>query len=86
MDQIIRHANDQRNSVSNEAQAKETIEVSDNWWNALNAVPFISCEYFLFSLNKLILFYTVFRVKGKNNSPAETKLEARAARAEEAQD
>ena len=86
MEQIIRHANDQRNSVSNEAQAKETIEVSDNWWNALNAAPFISCEYFLFSLNKLILFNTVFRVKGKNNSSVETKLEARASRAEEAQD
>ena len=44
VDQIIRHANDQRNSVSNEAQAREFIEVSDNWWNARNAVPFISCK------------------------------------------
>ena len=86
MEQIIRHANAQRNSVSNEAQAKETIEVSDKWWNALNAVPFISCEYFLFSFNKLKLFNTVFRVKGKNNPPVETELEARALRAEEAQD
>ena len=42
--QIIRHANDQRNSVSNDAQAREFIEVSDNWWEALNAVPFISCK------------------------------------------
>ena len=38
---LIKHANDQRNSVSNEAIAKEAIEVSDDWWNALNAVPFI---------------------------------------------
>ena len=45
VEQIIRHANAQRNSESNEAQAKETIEVSDNWWNALNAAPFISCEF-----------------------------------------
>ena len=44
VDQIIRHANNQRNSVSNDAQAREFIEVSDNWWKALNAVPFISCK------------------------------------------
>ena len=86
MDQIFRHANDQRNSISNEAQARETIEVSDNWWNALNASPFISCEYLLFFLNKLILFNTMCRVKGKNNSPLETELEACASRAEEAKD
>ena len=86
VDQIIRHANDQRNSISNEAQARETIEVSDNWWNALNATPFISREYFFFYLNKLILFNTMCRVKGKNNSPAETELKACASIAEETQD
>ena len=48
VDQIIQHANAQRNSVASEAQAKETIEVSDKWWNALNASPFISCKYFYF--------------------------------------
>ena len=44
VEQIIRHANEQRNSVSNDAIAKEAIEVSDDWWEALNAVPFISCK------------------------------------------
>ena len=44
VEQIIRHANEQRNSVSNDAIAKEAIEVSDDWWQALNAVPFISCK------------------------------------------
>ena len=39
---LIKHANDQRNSVSNDAIAREAIEVSDDWWNALNSVPFIS--------------------------------------------
>ena len=48
VDQIIQHANAQRNSVASEAQAKETIEVSDKWWNALNASPFLSCKYFYF--------------------------------------
>ena len=44
--EIIRHANAQRNSVANDARARETIEVSDKWWDALNAVPFISCKRF----------------------------------------
>lgn len=48
VDQIIKHANAQRNSVASEAQAKETIEVSDKWWSALNASPFLSCKYFYF--------------------------------------
>ena len=39
---LVNHANEQRNSVSNEAIAKEAIEVSDDLWNALNSVPFIS--------------------------------------------
>ena len=41
---LIKHANEQRNSVTNNAIAKEMIEVSDDWWNALNMVPFISCK------------------------------------------
>ena len=41
---LIKHANEQRNSVANNAIAKEAIEVSDDWWNALNMVPFISCK------------------------------------------
>ena len=39
---LIKHPNDQRNSVSNDAIAREAIEVSDDWWDALNSVPFIS--------------------------------------------
>ena len=39
---LIMHANDQSNSVSNDAIAREAIEVSDDWWDALNSVPFIS--------------------------------------------
>ena len=41
---LIKHANEQRNSVSNDAIAREAIEVSDDWWDALNSVPFISCK------------------------------------------
>ena len=57
--EIIRHANDQRNSVANDAQARETIEVSDKWWEALNAVPFISCKCFCFCLQTTFIFVCV---------------------------
>ena len=57
--EIIRHANDQRNSVANDAQARETIEVSDKWWEALNAVPFISCKCFCFYLQTTFIFVCV---------------------------
>ena len=57
--EIIRHANDQRNSVANDAQARETIEVSDKWWEALNDVPFISCKCFCFCLQTTFIFVCV---------------------------
>ena len=41
---LIKHANEQRMSVANEAKAIEAIEISDDWWDQLNAVPFISCK------------------------------------------
>ena len=53
--------------MANEAQAKETIEVSDKWWNALNAMPFISCEYFLFS-QKVNTIFTCVQNKREEHS------------------
>ena len=44
LDQIIQHAHNQRMDVQAEAKARETIEISDDWWEALNAVPFVSCK------------------------------------------
>lgn len=81
---IIRHANEQRNSVANEARAKETIEVSDKWWDALNSVPFISRMFTNFKMSTTFIF-SVNRRKGKNNPSAETKFQARAAIAKAAQ-
>ena len=43
--QLIMHANEQRNAVNNEARANEAIEIHDDWWDQLNAVPFVSCKY-----------------------------------------
>ena len=42
LDQIIQHAQNQRMAAQAEAKARETIEISDDWWEALNAVPFVS--------------------------------------------
>ena len=47
--QLVRHAQAQRNSSEVQARAIETIEISDKWWQQLNSVPFISrkCLYLL---------------------------------------
>ena len=41
---LIKHANAQRNTPINEEKAIETIEVTDDWWDALNSTPFLSCK------------------------------------------
>ena len=81
---IVRHANEQRNSVANEARAKETIEVSDKWWDALNSVPFISRMSPTLKMSTTFIS-SVNRRKGKNYPFAEAKFQARAATAEAAQ-
>ena len=42
--QLIKHANEQRNTPINEEKVVETIEVTDDWWEALNSTPFLSCK------------------------------------------
>ena len=42
LQRLIRHASDQRNESQSMAKAKETIEITDDWWNILNSVPFVS--------------------------------------------
>ena len=42
--QLIKHANEQRNTPINEEKLVETIEVTDDWWEALNSTPFLSCK------------------------------------------
>ena len=43
--QLIKHAHEQRNSSQAESREHQTIEITDDWWKALNAVPFVSCKY-----------------------------------------
>ena len=42
--QIIKHANLQRTSSASEAMATQTIEVTDDWYERLSAIPFVSCK------------------------------------------
>ena len=44
LQKLIRHASDQRNTSESMAKAKETIEITDDWWDILNTVPFVSCK------------------------------------------
>ena len=45
LQQLITHAQKQRNESAGEAKAKETIEIDDDWWETLNSIPFVSCKY-----------------------------------------
>ena len=45
LEHVIRNANNQRNSVANEEKAMEAIEVTEDWWNALTAMPFSSRKW-----------------------------------------
>ena len=42
--QIIKHANVQRSSPASQAMAASTIEVTDEWYEKLSAIPFVSCK------------------------------------------
>ncbi len=39
---LIKHANDMRNTAEMKGGAADTIEVSQEWWDKLHAVPFLS--------------------------------------------
>ena len=45
LQKLITHAQFQRNESEGIAKAKETIEITDEWWNTLNSVPFVSCKH-----------------------------------------
>jgi len=41
---LLKHSNDQRMNAQDKADGAETIEISSQWWDKLNAVPFVSCK------------------------------------------
>ena len=44
MRNVIEYANNLRMSAQAESQQKQTIEISDQWWEKLNGIPFVSCK------------------------------------------
>ena len=42
MQQLIAHANAQRMTLQEDADGADAIEVSEEWWQKLNALPFVS--------------------------------------------
>ena len=43
--ELIRHANEVRTSAEQKAQAQQTIEVNEEWWQKLKEIPFVSCKF-----------------------------------------
>ena len=83
--QLIRHAHNERHSAEIEARAIETIEMSDNWWKQLNEVPFVSCKYFqLILITKL--FFTLARTQREDDPFVEVQLQASSLTAQAPQD
>jgi hypothetical protein len=74
--QLIKHAHEQRNSSQAESREQQTIEITDDWWKALNAVPFISRKYFTIihsiyvKICNLTIFCCTFRAQGQNCAPS----------------
>ena len=42
--EIMTHANHVRATQGYEAQAAQTIEITDDWYEKLQAIPFVSCK------------------------------------------
>ena len=47
LQQLVKNAGEERNSGKGMARANEVIEVSDDWWKALNEIPFVSRKCFM---------------------------------------
>ena len=65
---IIAHANKVRATKSHEAEAVQTIEITDEWYDKLSSIPFVSCKY--------ILTLTKYRAEGQDNTSVEGKFQA----------
>lgn len=41
---LIKHAKEQRTTAGGQNMARQTIEITDEWWDKLNSLPYISCK------------------------------------------
>ena len=53
MTAMIAHSNKIRFEAAKDGIQEETVAVTDEWWQALNAMPFFSCKFIL-SLTSII--------------------------------
>ena len=42
--EIIRHANEIRATKAHDAEAIQTIDITDEWYDKMMAIPFVSCK------------------------------------------
>ena len=82
----MQHANDQRNSAQGEAMAKEFIEITDDWWNALNSSAFVSCKFLILDILTTKNFFLLSRTQRQNHSLVEGKFEPSATTTQKAKD
>jgi hypothetical protein len=75
---IIAHTNKVRATKSHEAEAVQTIEITDEWYEKLSSIPFVSCKY------KSTL--TIYRAQGQDDSSAEGKFQTSSSRKKEKED
>ena len=60
--------------------AKEFIEITDNWWDALNSSAFVSCKFLLLGTLPTKIFFLLSRTQRQNHSLVEGKFETSAAK------
>ena len=53
LQQLMKHAHEERTLGTGMAKAKESIEISDKWWDTLNALPFVSRKLSFYVMNTL---------------------------------
>ena len=62
---VISHANDQRMKGNEKNEEMECIQISEKWWDQLNAVPFVSCKCRLLPIIHLLTNLVCAEHKGK---------------------
>ena len=43
--ELVRKANEQRNMAVRQQEEERVMQVSEDWWVKLNAIPFVSCKF-----------------------------------------
>ena len=73
---VIKYANNQRMKAQDEAAKQETIEISAQWWDKLNSMPFVSCKCCGGFLNYHLAYPFMCRTQGKDVVSAQRAIEA----------